>query len=187
MNWDQMKKNVGKLVELHPKAIFLDALGHENPSPSDDWQITGATSYQITLKNCRANHQTVLAKDHIHNYVSNPIRSPEHGILNLMVQLYIQGEAISISPCPRPGERVPPPPVAEIQDKCVDLMYPLDSIVKRLGVSHNVLGWMQESKVPTSLMNGTHELALERDSTGCLFRLCVRTSPESLILVRRLG
>jgi hypothetical protein len=186
MNWEKIKKNIGKPVELHPKACFLDSTGREIPSVSDDWLILDTSTDQVTITNTRTHHQTVLAKDHVHHYTSNPSRSADHGIIQLLIQIFIQGNLITILPCPRPGERVSPPPVIEVEDKWVDLHYPLYAIAQRLGVEAQALSWVGESRVATLMQQGICEPTFERDENQRLRRLRIKTSPEYLTLVRRL-
>jgi hypothetical protein len=189
LNWGKIAANVGSHVELQPTACFLDAKGRAFPDVSDDWLITEADDARLKIQNVRTGHETVLAKDHIHHYTSNPHRvtsGQEHAFLTLLVQLYIQNDRITIKPCLRPGERLAPPPVPEVVDEWVDLMYPTIDIAQKLGIDPNTLGWARESSVATSTANGATEVVLMPESTGNLKRFRVRTSPESLILVRRL-
>ena len=188
MNWNKIVASVGSHVELQPSACSLDARGNALLDVSDDWLITEAREDRLKIKNVRTGHETVLAKDHIHHYTSNPHRvtaGHEHGFLTLLVQLYIQNDRITIKPCLRPGERLPPPPTFEVVDECVDLMYPVSKVAQRLGIDPNTLAWARESTVATSTAKGTAEVIFMPES-GKLKRFRVQTSPESLILVRRL-
>jgi hypothetical protein len=65
------------------------------------------------------------------------------------VQLYIQNDRITIKPCLRPGERLAPPPVPEVVDEWVDLMYPTFNGAQKLGIDPNTLAWVRESRVAT--------------------------------------
>jgi hypothetical protein len=189
LNWSKIVGNLGSHVELQPTTCFLDAKGNALPDVSDDWLITEANDDWLTIKNARTGHETVLAKDHIHHYTSNPHRvtnGQEHAFLTLLVQLYIQNDRVTIKPCLRPGERLAPPPVPEIVDEWVDLMYPTIHIAHKLDIDPNSLGWARESRVATLTATGTSEVVLLPETSGKLKRFWVRTSPESLILVRRL-
>ena len=65
-----------------------DAKGHALPDASDDWLITEADDTRLKIQNVRTGHETVLAKDHIHHYTSNPHRvtnGREHAFLTLLV------------------------------------------------------------------------------------------------------
>jgi hypothetical protein len=189
LNWSKIVGNIGSHVELQPAACFLDAKGHALPDSSDDWLITEADDTRLRIQNVRTGHETVLAKDHIHHYTSNPhcvTNGQEHGFLTLLVQLYVQNDQITIKPCLRPGESLAPPPVPEVVDEWVDLMYPTYNIAKKLGIDPNTLAWARESTVATSTAKGAAEVILMPDSSGKVKRFRVRTSPESLILVRRL-
>jgi hypothetical protein len=189
LNWSKIINNVGSHVELQPAACIVDAKGNVLPDVSDDWIITEADDDRIKIKNVRLGHETVLAKDHIHHYTSNPHRvtsGQEHGFFTLLVQLYIQNDRVTIKPCLRPGERLVPPPVPDVVDEWVDLMFPLFDLAQKLGIDHSSLAWARESTVATSTATGTAEVVLSPETSGKLKRFRVRTTPESLMLVRRL-
>jgi hypothetical protein len=159
------------------------------PRASDDWLIKDVTPDRLKITNTRTHHETVLAKDHIHHYTSDLIRSPDgsdHGFLTLLVQIFIQGSTIKIRPCVRPGERLAPDPVVEVTDKWVDLMYPVFQIAQKLGFDPNSLAWCRESKIPTLVAQGLAEIVQEPESSGRVNRFRVRDSPESQMLIRRL-
>lgn len=189
LNFNKIVGNVGRHIELQPAACFLDAKGHALPDVSDDWLITEASDDRLKIKNVRTGHETVLAKDHIHHYTSNPHRvtnGEEHAFLTLLVQLYIQNDRVTMKPCLRPGERLAPPPVPEIMDEWVDLMYPTLNIAQKLGVDPNALAWVRESRIPTLAATGSVEVVLMPESSGKLKRFRVRDYPEPQMLVQRL-
>jgi len=189
LNWSKVVGNIGNHIELQPAACFLEAKGNALPDVSDDWLITEATDDRLKIKNVRTGHETVLAKDHIHHYTSNPHRvtnGQEHGFLTLLVQLYIQNDRVTIKPCLRPGERLVPTLVPEIVDEWVDLMYPTFNIAQKLGIDQNMLAWARESRIPTLTAAGAAEVILMPDGSGKLKRYRVRDFPEPQILVRRL-
>jgi hypothetical protein len=190
VNWDKIIKNVNRRVELQPSACFLDSKGREAAEVSDDWLITDVTADRLLITNTRTQHQTVLAKDHVHHFTSDLIRSPDgsdHGFLTLLVQIFIQGDAIKIRPCIRPGERLAPAPVVEVSDKWVDMFYPGQvRLEQKLGLSPNTLAWCHESRLPGLVAMGAAEVVLEPDSPGRVSRLRFRDSPEPQVLVRRL-
>ena len=189
LNWDKIVSNVGRHVELQPPAYFLDAKGRELRNVSDDWLITEANDDRLKIKNLRTNHETVLAKDHIHHFTSNPhsvTNGQEHAFVTLLVQLYIQNDRVTIEPCLRPGERLAPPPVPEVVDEWVDLMYPTSGIVQKLGIDDSALAWVRESRVAALTAMGTAEVVLVPETSGKLKRYRMRDSPEPQMLVRRL-
>jgi hypothetical protein len=189
LNWSKIVGNVGSHVEIQPAACFLDAKGHALPHVSDDWLITEADDARLKIQNVRTGHETVLAKDHIHHYTSNPHRVTngwEHAFLTLLVQLYIQNDQITIKPCLRPGERLAPPPVPEVVDEWVDLMYPTFNVAQKLGIDPNTLAWVRESRVATLAASGVAEVMLVPETSGKLKRYRVRDYPEPQILIRRL-
>ena len=160
------------------------------PEISDDWQIADATDDRLMITNTRTQHQTVLAKDHVHHFTSDLIRSSDgsdHGFLVLLVQIFIQGQIIRIRPCIRPGERLAPAPVLEISDKWVDMFYPGQAgLAQKLGCDPQALAWCRQSRVPGLIAQGVAELVLESDGPGRANRLHFRDSPEPQTLVRRL-
>ena len=189
LNWSKIVGNVGSHVELQPAASFLDANGHALPDASDDWLITEADDTRLKIQNVRTGHETVPAKDHIHHYTSNPHRvtnGREHAFLTLIVQLYIQNDRITIKPCLRPGERLATPPVPEVVDEWVDLMYPTFNVAQKIGIDPNTLAWVRESRVATLTATGVAEVMLVPETSGKLKRFRVRDYPEPQILVRRL-
>jgi len=109
-----MKKNTGARVQLKPTPYRLDDYGRKLPSIADDWIIEDVSADGVRIKNVRTDHTTVLGKDHIYDYVSNPDRSQhgvKHGFLTLKVQLFLSAKGVSITPTARPGESVEPPVV----------------------------------------------------------------------------
>jgi len=84
------------------------------------------------------------------------------------------------------AEVLPPAPDVEVSDKWVDLTYPVNHLVQQLGLGPNVLAWCRDSKVPGLIAQGTAEVVHEPDSTGQPHRLRIKTSPEPLMLIRRI-
>jgi hypothetical protein len=112
------------------------------------WLITEGDDARLKIQNVRTGHETVLAKDRIRYYTSNPHRvtnGREHGFLALLVQIYIQNDRITIKPSLRPGEFFGSPAGPEIVDEWVDLMYPIFSVAQKLGIDSNTLAWVGES------------------------------------------
>lgn len=188
MNFDKIAKNIGRNVELQPAAYYLDAMGRPLQDVTDDWVITAVTKERVEIHNPRTSVSTFLSKDHIHHFTSNPHRSTndlEHGFLQLLVQLYIQAGHLTMQPCLRPGERLPPPPVVEIVDVWVDLMFPVSNIAQQLGIEFSLLAWARESRVPALTEIGAAQVVLLPDASGKLRRYKVRDSPETQVLVHR--
>jgi hypothetical protein len=108
MNLEQLKRNVGDHVSLHPGAVCLDDGGNELRDFDDDWAIREVSKDGVRIENISTGHTVLLGPDHIHHYTSNPgRRTPgiRHGFLSLTVQLFLQGWAVHIRPTSRPGER----------------------------------------------------------------------------------
>ena len=192
MNLDQLKKhNIGFRVQLEPPAVHLDALGREGPMCNEDWiihqvsiedeQVHIATAEMLPLA-------TVLGKDAIHSFATNPSRTlpggPGYGFLKLTMQMYIQNDRITYRPCVRPGERLPPPAV-EIGEKYVDSKNPVDSgLAAKLESSGYRIYWCAQSRVARKIDLEGWEVVVERDSRGTFVSYHVRTAPENMVLIK---
>ena len=104
-----MKKNVGFHVRLVPVAAPLDEFGRGMTRMDDDWIIEDVSNDEVRISNTRTGHATLLGKDHIYSYTSNPDRSPRHGFLTLNVQIFFYGDRLDVRPNSKPGEPVVPP------------------------------------------------------------------------------
>jgi len=105
VNWQQMKKNLGARVQLKPTPNRLDEYGRKLPSIGDDWLVEDVSTDGVRIKDVRTDHTTLLGKDHIFDYVSNPDQSQhgvKHGFLKLKAQLFLNASGVSITPTPRP-------------------------------------------------------------------------------------
>jgi hypothetical protein len=189
VNWEKMAKNVGRVVELQPAACFLDSGGRPLPWTSDDWRVDKVGDERTELINTRTQHRAILAKDHIHHFTSDPNRSLDgsnYGFLVLQVQLFVQGDRISIRPCSRPGDPVLPPPGVEVLDSWVDIDFPSAiGIQQRLEREGFRLSWTNDSRLHSLLATGW-ERVIEPDAEGRLRCFRLRTSPENQTLVKRL-
>ena len=110
---------IGARVQLTPTPHRLDEYGRKLPSIGDDWLVEDVSTDGVRIKNVRTDHTTLLGKDHIYDYVSNPDHlqhGVKHGFLTLKVQLFVNASGVSITPTPRPGESVEPQ-VLQIQEK----------------------------------------------------------------------
>lgn len=127
MKADQLKKNQGWRVKLAPAAIHVDATGRELPNKNEDWIIAQVTDDEMQLKEATVlGLSTELGLDAIASFTTDRSRStpggPQHALLLLKVQMYIQSDRITFTPCSRPGERVPPPsPQAKIETAAEEL------------------------------------------------------------------
>lgn len=188
MNWDQLKKNLGYRVQLEPVAIRLDDIGRELPPRDDDWLIQEVTATGVRISNITTGHATTLGKDHVHHFTSNPDRSVDgglqHGFLSLHVQIYLQGINLSVRPCSRPGERLPPAPVP-IVDKWVDFKYPSDS-----GIQANLeslgyrVAWCFDSRLARKVELEGWEIVVEKDSRGMPTSFHLRDNPGNQVLIK---
>lgn len=165
-----MKKNIGARVQLKPTPHRLDEYGRKLPSIGDDWLVEDVSTDGVRIKNVRTDHTTLLGKDHIYDYVSNPDQSQhgvKHGFLTLKVQLFLNASGVSITPTPRPGESVEPQ-VVQIQEKWVDADYPARSGLKaRLEADGYSLTWAWDSKLAELELKGW-ETVIEQDAQGVL-------------------
>jgi len=188
MNLDQLKKNTGFHVQLEPVAIRLDDSGRELPPMNDDWLIEEVADTGIRISNIRTGHSTILGKDHIHHFTSNPGRSISGGIqrgfLTLLVQVYLQGNSLSIRPCARPGEPVPPHPI-ETAEKRVDLRYPSDSgLQAQLEARGYRVAWCFESRLARKVEIEGWEIVVEDDHRGVPTTFHIRDRPENQVLIK---
>ena len=188
MNLDQLKRSLGFHVRLEPVAIRLDDADHELPPINDDWLIQDVTDVGVRIGNIRTSHTTTLGKDHIHHFTSNPGESINGGIqrgfLTLTVQIYLQGNSLSIRPCTRPGEPVPPHPV-ETAEKVVDFKYPIDSGVQaRLESLGYRIAWCFESRLARKTELEGWEVVIEKDHRGIPTTFHLKDNPESQVLIK---
>lgn len=188
MNLDQLKRNVGYHVRLEPVAFRLDDSGRELPSLNDDWLIQEVTDTGVRISNIRTGHSTILGKDHVHHFTSNPDRSIsggiQHGFLTLHVQIYLQGSNLSIRPCSRPGEPVPPHPIQTVE-KWVDSKYPSDS-----GLQGNLesqgyrVAWCFDSRLARKIELEGWEVVVENDHRGIATTYHLKDRPENQVLIK---
>ena len=111
MNLEQLKKDVGYRVRLAPQAYHLDGMGEALPFRDEDWIIMAVTDDYLEVS-APSGHFYRLGKDHVVSFYTEPNRSSgglNYGILQLKVQLYIQGANVTITPTHLPGQAVPPP------------------------------------------------------------------------------
>ena len=123
MNKDQIKKNLHAHVQLVPPAYRLDKNGLEQrPVSDDDWWLIAAIGDEgVTISDPRTGHVKMLGYDHIYKFTSDePKNGAKRGFLSLHVQLFVQGNSVSVLPNARPGEPVAPKRV-EITNKLVEI------------------------------------------------------------------
>lgn len=118
MNLDQLKKNINQRVQLRPIARRFDNEGLELEQIDDDWVIQEVSNGGVQISNIRTAHTTILGRDHVHHFTSNPDRSQsgtKHGFLTLNVQISLRGQNLSIDPNSGPGMPVgAQPPSASV-------------------------------------------------------------------------
>ncbi|HEX7749377.1 MAG TPA: hypothetical protein VF445_11550 [Bordetella sp.] len=110
MKWNKFKNNVGSLVEIQPPACELDSYNRPIRDLDGDWLIQSVDGDQVALRHAQTGHSVTLGKDHLYNYVTNPGKSTgtqQHGFLRLHVQLFVQGENVTVKPTVKPAERLP--------------------------------------------------------------------------------
>ncbi len=188
MKFDQLKKNQGWRVKIAPPAIHLDAVGRELPSRNEDWALGQISDEELRLDEVSIlGLTTKLGTDAVASFTTDPSRSSpdgiRYGLLLLRVQMYIRGDRITVTPCSRPGERVPPPSV-RIADRQVDTQYPAVSGMQgRLESAGYRTKWAAASYVATLELQGW-EVVAEPDTHGMPTRYHVVTRPENLVYVR---
>lgn len=107
MQAQQLKKNVGRLVKLRPRAKIKTAKFRAE-EPDDLWRIEKVDANSITLRNTRTEHSRLFGLDHFHHFASD--YGPENyvGFLVMNSQIHIHGATIYVEPLP-PGPRDPVP------------------------------------------------------------------------------
>jgi len=99
------------------------------------------------------------------------------------MQMFIQKDKITFQPCPRPAERVPPPPVT-IVEQWVELSHPTTSgIQQKLEADGYRLSWVGASRLAGLEYQGW-EMVIEKDRHGRLASFHVRTKPENMVLIK---
>ena len=188
MNLELLRRNIGHRVQLEPAAIHLDAIGRELSNRNEDWVIANVNDSEIRLDEAAVmGLTTVIGKDGVHHYTSNPSRSTpggvQYGLLMLMVQMYVKDGMITYRPCARPGERVPPVPV-QIARTAVDGEYLKASGLQALQEAEGWrTAWCRESRLPTLKRQGW-ELVVESDSHGMPTSFYMPGVPENQVYVR---
>jgi len=188
MNLDRLKKSVGHRVNLRPAACGLDEYGRELAPADDFWTIEDVTDAGVRITNPRTGHFTILGKDHIHHFMSNPMFSKDgapHGFFVLNVQLFVQGTSVRVVPNSRPGERVAPDP-PRIREAVVDFQYPADSgLQAKLNSLGYKISWCLESRIARLTQLEGWELVLEADESGGYTSYRVKDRSADQLLVKR--
>ena len=186
MNKDQIKKNLHAHVQLVPPAYRLDKNGLEQrPVSDDDWWLIAAIGDEgVTISDPRTGHVKMLGYDHIYKFTSDePKNGAKRGFLSLHVQLFVQGNSVSVLPNARPGEPVAPKRV-EITDKLVEIGYPTASGIQQRLESHGYhLAWVRPEHVNNLIDIDRWELVVEPDTRGLLSSFHTR---DRLVLLKQL-
>lgn len=187
MNWARLKKNVGWHVRLVPMACRLDEHGRPLPDRDDDWFIQEVDDELLRIAHA-GGISTMLAKDHIHHFTSDPARSgadARKGFLTLNVQLFIQGANAWIRPTLRPGEALPPP-LRTIEDLAVDIDFPSRSgLQDRLNAQGYRLVWATESKASSRIAAEGWQRVIEENAMGQLRQYRVKDRLDDLLLLKK--
>ena len=171
-----------------PTPHRLDEYGRKLPAVADEWIIEDVSADGVRIKNVRTDHTTILGKDHIYDYVSNPDQSQggiKHGFLTLKVQIFLKPKGLSITPTARPGEPVEPPPV-EIVEKWVDADYPARSGLKaELEAAGYSVAFAWDSKLAELELKGWGTV-IEPDAQGVLTKYRFdEVGPHQLLVKRK--
>jgi hypothetical protein len=125
MNKDQIKRNVGVRVELLPNACLLNQHGLEVCRIEEDWIIEDVADDGVTILSPTTGHKKTLGYDHIYKFTTNGVENGvRRGFLSLHVQVFVQGNEVSVLPNARPGEPVhsrDPDPVETVATRFVRL------------------------------------------------------------------
>jgi hypothetical protein len=126
-------------------------------------------------------HTKLLQYDHIYKFTSDdPKQGQKRGFLSLLVQLYIQENAVTHLPT-RPGEALPPPRPT-VHDTAVEFTFPTESgIQQRLEAQGYAVSWCKPERVPTLEMRGA-QVVIERLRNG---KLATFKTRDGQVLVKR--
>ncbi len=131
---------------------------------------------------------TVLAKDHIHHFTSDPARGgadARKGFLTLNVQLFIQGANAWVRPTLRPGEALLPPQRI-IEDVAVDINFPSRSgLQDRLAEQGYRLVWSTESNAGSRIEEEGWQRVIEENAQGQLRQFRVKDRSDDLLLLKK--
>jgi hypothetical protein len=188
MNLGRLKKNVGRWMEIVPPACHLDDWGNPLPEKNEDWRVEEVTDDVVHLS-AQSGHQVKLGTDHIYSFATNPQRRSEtegdFGFLTLHVQVFVQGDRVSVRPNARPGERVSVSP-ATVEDKIVTFSYPTESgIQQRLEAAGFRLQWSLESELAGRVDLHGWEIVVEPDAKGKLFQFRCKDPHDDQILIKK--
>jgi hypothetical protein len=113
MNRELLTRNVGQLLLLQPCAQRLDENGNPLPELRDAWRLDSVSRDAARLTNQRTSHFVDIGLDSIYSYASDPnaknLGEHHSGILQLKVQVYMDGLRTWVQATVRPGEPLPPP------------------------------------------------------------------------------
>jgi hypothetical protein len=158
------------------------------PSVDYDWIISDVSAEGVRISNPSTGHTTLLGKDHIHHFTSDPDRSQtgiRHGFLTLNVQVFLRGNKLWVRPSARPGEAVETQ-TDQVVEKWVDISYPSDSgLQQRLEAAGFRVAWCLDAKLPRKIDLEHWEVVIEPDAGGrTKFRLKDQPSDQTLIKKR---
>jgi hypothetical protein len=188
VNFDRIKKSVGTRLQLLPPAILLDDVGRNRGTYDNVWILDAVEDNDVRISTSTG-HFTLLGKDHVHHYTSNPNESRqagvEHGFFTLNVQIYIQGNKVKILPLARPGEPNQTAPET-IEEMLVDFRFPQDSgLQARLEAGGYKVAWAGESRLARLVNLEGYVVVVERMANGGLTSFRLKDRPEDKILVKR--
>jgi hypothetical protein len=187
MQWNKLRQSIGYRVRVSPIAYRLDEIGRPLPEMDEDWLIqAGPTDETIQISRI-AGHSFPLAKDQIHHFTSDPIRTigdMRYGMLTLLVQIYIQSNDVKTRPTVQPGVPVPPPEI-RIEDRAVDFRYPTDTgLQQRLETAGYKISWVNESRLARLVEIDGWEIVIEQTPTG-LARFRAKDRHDDQVLVKK--
>jgi hypothetical protein len=164
-----MIKNLHAHVQLRPPACRLNEDGLPLKAiaysgENDEWYVEDVSDSGLRLSH-RSGHVKTLSYDQVHSFLENePRQGNKRGFLILKVQLFIQGNSISVEPNGRPGEPVlPKAPKSEL----VEFNHPVASgIQPRLEALGYKLAWVNPERVRGLIDIDDWELVVQADGFG---------------------
>ncbi len=185
MKKDQMIKNLHAHVQLRPPAcrlnedgLLLKAVAYIGET--DEWYVADVSDAGVRLTHA-SGHVKTLSYDQLHSFLENESRQGnKRGFLILKVQLFIQGNSISVEPNARPGEPVSPKqPVPQL----VDFKYPVArGIQPRLETLGYRVRWVKPENVRGHIDIEGWELVVQPDGFGGLSSFQTR---DGLVLLKK--
>ena len=91
MNWDQLRKLIGKPLRLRSQLLRIAQTGQRLHPRDDQWTLEKADRREVLLKNQSTGHNLTLGSDNVREF-----RTPD--FLLLRCQVIVRGPRVLIEP-----------------------------------------------------------------------------------------